>query len=169
MTQASSKSEHPAVEGATVERFVEAFDGLIRAIIVANSHKAAHKLGMGPQDVRGLLWLGAQGPSLMSTFAKGVGVPLSTATHLANRLLEKEVITRSRSDEDRRVVHVRLSPAGERLYGKIFKQRASRSRDLLGKLNEPEQKQIVALMQKLLCPEDQTTAPRKRSKKEKAK
>jgi hypothetical protein len=45
----------------------------------------------------------------MTDFAKGVGVPLSTATRLAR--LEKGVMFRERSEQDRRVVSVGLSRA----------------------------------------------------------
>ena len=47
----------------------------------------------------------------MTDFAKGVEVPLSTATPLANRLVEKGVMFRERSEQDRRVVSVGLSRA----------------------------------------------------------
>ena len=96
------------------------FDGLVRQVIVPNSHKAAHDLQMGPQDVRALIWLGRREQCLMSDFSKGVGVPLSTATHLANRLVDKGVMFRERSEQDRRVVQIGLSPAGRKLDLQFF-------------------------------------------------
>ena len=134
----------------TARLFVEAFDGLVRQVIVPNSHSAAHDLQMGPQDVRALIWLGGRERCLMTDLAKGVGVPLSTATHLANRLVEKGVMLRERSELDRRVVSIALSPLGKQLDAQLFEQRLSRSHTLLARLERGEQSQLVALLQKAL-------------------
>lgn len=106
---------------------------------------------MGPQDVRALIWLGRRESCLMTEFAKGVGVPLSTATHLANRLVDKGVMFRERSEQDRRVVQIGLSQVGKKLDLQFFQLRLARSRILLSKLSLAEQEQLVALMQKALA------------------
>jgi MarR family transcriptional regulator, organic hydroperoxide resistance regulator len=131
--------------------FVNVFDGLIRQVIVPNSHKAAQNLQMGPQDVRALIWLGRRERCLMTDFARGVGVPLSTATHLANRLVEKGVMLRERSEQDRRVVSIGLSALGKKLDSHFFQLRLSRSQALLARLTPGEQQHLVALMQKALA------------------
>ncbi len=46
----------------------------------------------------------------MTDFAKGVGVPLSTATRLA-RLVEKGVMFRERSEQDRRRTREAAAPS----------------------------------------------------------
>lgn len=135
----------------TAGLFVDAFDGLVRQVIVPNSHKSAQDLQMGPQDVRALIWLGRKERCLMSDFARGVGVPLSTATHLANRLVDKGVMFRERSERDRRVVQIGLSPVGRKLDLHFFQLRLARSKILLSKLSRAEQEQLVALMQKALA------------------
>ena len=147
---AMARGLESSVDVSTARDFVEAFDGLVRAIIVPNSHKAAHAIQMGPQDVRCLIWLGEKGACLMSEFAKGVGVPLSTATHLANRLVEKGVVQRDRADNDRRSVHVMLSPSGRKMHARFFEQRLNRGLQILARLEDKERRQLVALMQKAL-------------------
>jgi DNA-binding MarR family transcriptional regulator len=134
-------------------QFVEAFDGLIRRVIVPNSHKAVQKLQMGPQDVRALVWLGRRENCLMTDFAKGVGIPLSTATHLANRLVEKRVMLRERSERDRRVVVIGLSALGRKLDAHFFQLKLSQSQTLLARLQPGEQQQLVTLLQKALAAE----------------
>jgi DNA-binding MarR family transcriptional regulator len=138
------------VSTARATAFVEAFDALVRAVIVPNSHKSAHALALGPQDVRAVTWLGQRRECLMSEFAKGVGVPLSTATHLANRLVEKGMLSRERVDEDRRTVYVTLTAAGRKLNQELFAGRLNTSLHLLAKLNKEEQQKLVALLQKAL-------------------
>lgn len=143
-----SSSAEP--DAATATLFVEAFDGLLRQIIAPNSHKSAQDLQMGPQDVRALSWLGRRDRCLMTDFARGVGVPLSTATHLANRLVEKGVMLRERSDQDRRVVFIGLSALGKKLDAQFFHLRLSRSQILLARLKPADRQKLVALMQKAL-------------------
>ena len=150
----------------TARLFVEAFDALVRQVIVPGSHSAAHDLQMGPQDVRALIWLGRRERCLMTDLAKGVGVPLSTATHLANRLVEKGVMLRERSEQDRRVVSIALSPLGKKLDSQLFEQRLSRSQTLLTKLESGEQKKLVALLQQALT---EATGPLPNLTKEESK
>ena len=150
---------------ASPRLFVEAFDGIVRQVVVPNSHKAAKDLQMGPQDVRALIWLGRRKTCLMTEFARGVGVPLSTATHLANRLVEKGVMLRERSEQDRRVVSVGLSKLGRDLDSSFFLLRLARSKILLSKLNLSEQKQLVALMQKAVGEPTQPKTSRKKEKR----
>jgi DNA-binding MarR family transcriptional regulator len=150
----------------TARSFVEAFDGTVRQVVVPNSHKAAQDLQMGPQDVRALIWLGRRERCLMTDFARGVGVPLSTATHLANRLFEKGVMFRERSEQDRRVVHIGLSAAGKKLDLRFFHLRLARSKILLSKLNRKEQLQLVALMQKAVA-EPKVQGPTRKTEKTK--
>jgi MarR family transcriptional regulator, organic hydroperoxide resistance regulator len=152
-------------DAVTSRSFVEAFDGMVRQVIVPNSHKAAQDLQMGPQDVRAMIWLGHSGRCLMTDFARGVGVPLSTATHLANRLVEKGVMFRERSEQDRRVVSVGLSDLGRKLDSSFFLLRLARSKTLLSKLNLAEQKQLVTLMQKVVDQPRERVPTRKKEKR----
>lgn len=153
----SNKKQRSGSDLATARLFVEAFDALVRQVVVPNSHKAAQDLQMGPQDVRALIWLGSHERCLMTDFAKGVGVPLSTATHLANRLVEKGVMVRERSELDRRVVSIGLSDRGQKLNRQLFQLRLSRSQALLARLESEQQQQLVELMQKALAEAAETT------------
>ena len=147
----AGRANSAKLDASLSRSFVECFDGLVRQLIVPNSHKAIQDLAMGPQDVRALTWLGRRNACLMTDFAKGVGIPLSTATHLANRLVEKGVLVRERSEQDRRVVSIELSKLGRKLDAQLFEMRLSRSQSLLTKLSAVEQQQLVALMQKTLA------------------
>lgn len=51
-----------------------------------------------------------------SELAKLLNVNKSAITALTNRLIEKGLIERKRQDNDRRVVHLSLSPSGKQLF-----------------------------------------------------
>ncbi len=58
----------------------------------------------------------------MSPLAQRLGIPMSTATGVADRLVKKGLLKRERQEEDRRVVVVFLTVEGNKLVGKIQKQ-----------------------------------------------
>lgn len=62
-----------------------------------------------------LVTLRANGPMNMSAIARSRGVSLPNATCIVDRMEERGLVERVRSARDRRVVTVRLAPAGERL------------------------------------------------------
>lgn len=86
----------------------------------------------------------------MTDFARGVSIPLSTATHLANRLVVKGVLLRERSEQDRRVVLIGLSKKGRALEAQLFQLRLARSQSLLQRLTPGEQQELATLMHKAL-------------------
>jgi MarR family 2-MHQ and catechol resistance regulon transcriptional repressor len=64
--------------------------------------------------------------------------------------LEKDgLVERTRTKEDRRVVHVHLTPKGKRLFDQIFVQHAHRVAELAAVLSETEQEELGRLARKL--------------------
>ncbi len=52
----------------------------------------------------------------MSTIAKELSVTIGTLTIAINSLVKKGYVDRKRSEEDRRVVYISLTPKGEKAY-----------------------------------------------------
>ena len=52
----------------------------------------------------------------MSTVAKALSVTIGTLTIAINSLVKKGYVNRVRSDQDRRVVYISLTPKGEKAY-----------------------------------------------------
>jgi DNA-binding MarR family transcriptional regulator len=101
------------------------------------------------QECRALAVLGYRGGLIMSDFANALGVPLSTATHAADRLVDKGVVVRARSDEDRRIVRVELSEEGRRRERIFFERRLAMGRDMLASLRSRERDIFLELMAKV--------------------
>lgn len=55
----------------------------------------------------------------MSELSEYIHAPMSTSTGIVDRLVKKKYLTRGRSEEDRRIVTVRLTPDGEAFIGKL--------------------------------------------------
>jgi DNA-binding MarR family transcriptional regulator len=67
--------------------------------------------GLNPTEVMILYCLKHGDDCKVSDLAFCLGIPLSTLTGILDRLAEKGLISRERSDEDRRVVTVKLAPS----------------------------------------------------------
>ncbi|MGI6181277.1 MAG: MarR family winged helix-turn-helix transcriptional regulator [Agathobaculum sp.] len=87
--------------------------------------------------------IGDMGPVRMSEVARSIGVTLATLTVACDKLETKGLICRSRSQNDRRVVHVSLTDKGAAAYAyhKAFHERMVAS--VLETLS-PEQTAVLA-------------------------
>jgi DNA-binding MarR family transcriptional regulator len=72
---------------------------------------------------RTLVVLAARGPQRSIDIAEELGVNPSTGTRMLDRLIRKGLVRRTRSASDRRVVRLRLTPAGRDLVEKILEER----------------------------------------------
>lgn len=138
----------PPVEDKTPMEFLRALYGMFRQMSMAPGSRSLQKIKTTPQEGRALGWLNQHGPALMSELADAMDIPLSTATSVVNRLVEKKQVTRQRSEEDRRIVRVHLTPAGQRLSQRMLEVHLEASKLLLEKLTRDEQESLIALLRK---------------------
>src|SRR5580693_1694207 len=87
------------------------------------SEEAARKAGIEPQHHQLLLVLKGkpednQEPRI-AFIAERLQIQHHSAVELVDRLVKKGLIRRSRGNEDRREVHVQLTPTGERLLEEL--------------------------------------------------
>lgn len=75
------------------------------------------------------------GPMRMSDLAADLGVTLATATGLADRLVERDLVVRESQPDDRRVVLCRLSDSGQKDISRLWRSAKSRTRLLLRSLD----------------------------------
>jgi DNA-binding MarR family transcriptional regulator len=107
---------------------------------------------LSPQDGRALITLSGRGAITMTDFAELLGVPLSTATRMVERLIEKGLAIRSRIEDDRRVVRVDLSEEGKKLNQKFAEHRRAISQAMLSPLTHGEREIFIELMSKITQP-----------------
>ena len=129
--------------------FVRVFDRMHDEVMMPTA-RATLPLHISPPEGRSLVWMGSQNLCTMSEFANGMRVPLSTATHLVNRLVEKGLFVRERSETDRRAVKIRLSEMGRRIHKRFYEQRLAGGRRLLSQLNPQEQARLLKLLEKMI-------------------
>lgn len=81
--------------------------------------------------------------------ARRLDMDAGAVTRLIDRLVTKGLVERERSDSDRRVVHLRLTPAGETASEEVPKVLAAVNNDFLRGFSEAEWKQLRKLLSRL--------------------
>ncbi len=71
-------------------------------------------------QLRVMLVLFSGGPNRMSAIASSLGIALSTATGIVDKLVKKGLVVRGAASDDRRLVICELSPQGRELVSNLW-------------------------------------------------
>lgn len=89
-------------------------------------HLLMERMQFTAPQVHAIMWLGIDGPLSMGEVARRGGMTVKTITGVVHRLERAGLVERERRDDDRRVIHVRLTRKGlathRRLRGHMFLQ-----------------------------------------------
>ncbi|MFI5346642.1 MAG: MarR family winged helix-turn-helix transcriptional regulator [Elusimicrobiota bacterium] len=104
---------------------------------------------LSKQEICVLRALGRHERCIMSAIAGAIRLSLSSATGLIDRLVEKKLVRRDRSHEDRRVVQVELTDEGRELHEAALEAQVRFVRGGLKALSPEEQDELLALLGKV--------------------
>jgi DNA-binding MarR family transcriptional regulator len=111
---------------------------------------ARERLGtLSKHDGSVIFFLGQDGECTMSELALKIRLTVSSATLIVDRLVDRGLVSRHRSLEDRRVVRVALTDEGAGLYRVVADTILRLGRAMLMVLDEREQDQILSLFRKI--------------------
>ena len=85
----------------------------------------------------------------IGALAEELAISAPSATGLVDRLVERGLVERVRSEDDRRTVRVSLSPSGLAMAEQIHGVRPSEFSDVLAELSDEELAQVVHLIGRL--------------------
>ena len=143
-------SQAPSLEGLQPAELAELADEL-RAIWRALS-RGTHLSGGAEQPQRQQFWLLGMieaGPRRMSDLAAAARTSQASLTGIVGRLEERGFVERVRSDYDRRVVEVGLTPAGRAEVRQVRADVAARLARLLEPLDSAERAEMLRLFRKM--------------------
>lgn len=101
------------------------------------------------QEIKVIQTLGKHGPLSMHEIADHLTLAVSSTTSVVDKLVEKNIVSRERSQEDRRIVQVALTQSGMEMYAVAREGRMSVGRGMLGTLSEKEQDALIDLFRKM--------------------
>ena len=108
------------------------------------------KLDLTPPQFYVLATIGYLGGVPFSEIGAKMMVTVSNLTGIVDRLEEKGIVVRERDKHDRRVIHVKLTEKGKKLYKvsiTTFENSVSR---LFSHINKSQQKELSTLLRNLL-------------------
>lgn len=97
-----------------------------------------------------ILLLNRRGSATMSELAADLGVPLSTATGIAARLTKRQLVTRERDPDDRRIILVQLTPKGQQLAERLGSEISQLINRIQKTLTPQEITQLISIVQKVM-------------------
>ena len=126
------------------EELVEAVLGASRALVAV----AARSLANLEEDVtlaqyRFLVELASRGPQRLADLATALGVDRSTATRMCERLVHKHLVTRRRTQEDRRTVRVSLTRAGGDLVSEVSARRKTEIATIVDRMGAADRDRVL--------------------------
>lgn len=95
--------------------------------------------------------LGTRGSLTMSELGSILTVPMSTATRIADWLVDNGYVERLPDPEDRRIVRVALTPLGRELHHTIDLYVRQRIRQVMSHLTDEETATLLQLMGKVVA------------------
>jgi DNA-binding MarR family transcriptional regulator len=128
-----------------VDQLQTVMDGAESAV----AKNAAVREALSSQEIRVLRTVGRHEHCIMKKIAEGIRLSLSSVTGLIDRLVEKKLVCRDRSQEDRRVVKVELTDEGRELHTSVVESQVQFARGVLKTLSPAEQDELLSLFGKI--------------------
>ena len=132
-----------------IERTLQLSDRVFRELLPIVP-KEVLELDLTMPQLKVVLLLFLNGPSRMSDIASALGVSLATATGVADRLVDREIVLREDDPRDRRVVLCHLSDKGEELISGLWHLARERARQLLNGIDYSRLSLVTEALEALL-------------------
>jgi DNA-binding MarR family transcriptional regulator len=95
--------------------------------------------GLNEKELMVIAFVGKNKNVKMSDIAETIVAPMSTLTSIVDKLVEKNLINRDHSGEDRRVINVSLSATGKTAHNILVETKNKLAIAVLSQLNGKEQ------------------------------
>ena len=103
-----------------------------------------------PAQIHSLLWLGSEGELTMGALAQRVGITEKTITGVVDRMEREDYLLRERSEEDRRVVHVKLTKKGQGVFKRCDLEMRERMGQFLQLLDPDDRCALLRILRVLV-------------------
>ena len=107
-------------------------------------------LEFSKSELFAMLLVDKQGEMMMSEIADNIGISMSTASGIIERLVKNGYVNRDRSETDRRIVVVRLTEQGKRLIAQLKCTVFEYIRSIDESLEDEERQLLLKIFTKIL-------------------
>ena len=123
---------------------------MIHTVLLQESLGGGEFNDLSKQESNVVYLLGARGAMIMRELAENMRLHVSTMTGIVDKLADKNIVTRERSETDRRIVRVALTDAGQTAYEQENHKRARLNQAILNALNAEERQDFLRLFGKVV-------------------
>lgn len=134
----------------TIFEIINNMDKVTNQLIVDWNKSFQEDLGVSHILVLGHLV--THGQSRPSVIAKGIGLTPPTLTHLAEKLVNKQFITRQADENDRRIIYLAITDEGREVLDQANKEGKVLRQKLFERLTADETHQLLDIYRKLNAP-----------------
>lgn len=134
------------IEKALIETIDNTFYSLMRFTKKQIIEESIEGSTISPPQFGVLHCLKHEGQKTMSELSSKMQLSHGSVTGLIDRLFKLELVERIRSQEDRRVVYVCITPKGEQLIATLEAKRHQLLVQIIGELNPQEQDTVLKAM-----------------------
>lgn len=117
--------------------------------IYASAQSFVGDITLNKLELLALDFIFKKGEITMSELAKGLGISLSTATGIIDRLVDKDLVSRKRNHGDRRVVRVMVTRKGGKAASDYRKHKSETIKKMMTLLTPDEQRSFISIWEKI--------------------
>jgi len=136
---------------AYVEKISSLFGRIIANSLEFTAPDETPDMDLTFQQLQALIYAGQHNASSVGDIAAGLDISHPAAVKLIERLLRKELVTKSEDSHDRRVSHVTLTDSGRRIVEHTQTRRAAMIQRALQDMTPGEQSGLITGLEKLLA------------------
>lgn len=133
--------------GQVTQEEIDAVLGACR-LLVAISVRSMAQVGdeVGAMQLRAMVVVASRGTLSLGPLAEAVGISLSTASRMCDRMVEAGLLNRADDPNDRRQVVLTLTPAGQALVQQVMRERSEALTGVLNRLSKADRKRLAAVL-----------------------
>jgi len=135
-------------EKEIVDRFIAGMQGIMLGMQKVDNSCMEAFGAISKRDFTLCVMLGQEESMIMREVSEFLGVPMSTATGIVDKLIERGLLVRHYSPEDRRIVMVALSEEGKSIYKMLQESMFRFGCTCLNAFDDQEKETLVSLMEK---------------------
>ncbi|ODA68088.1 Transcriptional repressor MprA [Methyloligella halotolerans] len=137
------------IRKSQVEAVRKAVDALTRAYKIAERPGSCVSSKLNPSDMHALLYIMRNPGCIASDVACYLGVVPTTASTILDRLSKRGLVSRSRTEENRRIVKLAATAEGEKTAAALLAEQEGQCEEMLSRLDPCERDAFVALIGKV--------------------
>jgi DNA-binding MarR family transcriptional regulator len=127
------------VKETNKDKFMSLLHSLVRGI-KAEAERCSETCGGVTEKELGVIsFVGEKQNVKMTEIAEDIETPMSTLTNIVDKLVDKKILVREHSSDDRRSINVTLSASGKLMYKTLVERKKQIAEKLLSQFNEKDQ------------------------------